>query len=81
MVEKVRGEPFYFHFHSLIYIEYGDGHSYVECWLRMCHNRYIEYNEYPFMYFITYIYKFIKKKKKHIYIYIYIYSNMKICLI
>ena len=59
------------------------------CRLRMCHNRYIEYtlmyigyveyNEYSFMYFITYIY-IIKKHlqdlvsyKVYIYIYIYIY--------
>ena len=41
------------------------------CRLRMCHNRYIEYtlmyigyveyNEYSFMYFITYIYIYNKK--------------------
>ena len=33
----------------------------------MCHNRYIEYNEYSFMYFIT-IYFFLIIKIKNIYV-------------
>ena len=52
------------------------------CRLRICHNRYIEYtlmyigyveyNEYPFMYFITHTHT-----HTHIYIYIYIYIYIK----